>query len=38
MKIIEWAPLVAAVNDGWTFSALIVVLIVWVYVRKKDGP
>jgi hypothetical protein len=44
MRTIDWAALLAAlasllgaVNNGWAFAALIVVVGVWLYVRPKDS-
>jgi hypothetical protein len=36
MKLIDWIPLVTAVNNGWSFAALALVLVAWLYVRRKD--
>jgi hypothetical protein len=38
MKPADWIPLVAAVNNGWTFAAFAVVVGMWLYFRWTDSP
>jgi len=36
MKLTDWIPLVAAVNNGWTFAAFALVLVVWLLIGWKS--
>jgi hypothetical protein len=38
MKLTDWVPVIAIVQNGWTFAAFIVVLGVYLYFSRKGAP
>lgn len=38
MKPTDFIPLLATVNNGWGFAAVVVGLVVWLYVNRRDAP
>ena len=38
MKPADWIALFPAINNGWAFSAFVIVVVVTLYLGRRDGP